>query len=259
MKKEFLKKTIYRALNIVSAVFRLFGRSPRISILMYHSVGDNRAMFNVTPEEFAWQLAYLKDKGYLVVPLAQLAASLAKGDKLKDKTVALTFDDGFADNFLNAWPHLKRYGFPATIFVATDFIGRAYTNSQGLSLDVLSEEQIKELAASGLVEFGGHTHTHPRLENLSPADFAKEARRSKEILAGLTGQPCRLFAYPKGCFRDDFFAILKELGFAAAFSVKEGLVAKDDELFSLKRNFIYQSGGRAQFKGKLTYSLKSKF
>ncbi|MDD2753541.1 MAG: polysaccharide deacetylase family protein [Candidatus Portnoybacteria bacterium] len=255
MKRETIKKIIYLFLNAFSIAARLFYRSPRVSILMYHSIGDNGAFFTVTPKEFAWQMAYLNEHDFQVVSLAQLTGKLKRGEKLSDKTVALTFDDGYADNFTSAWPILKKYNFPATIFLATDYIGRSFTNSENVRIKVLDQAQIKEMVSSGLVEFGSHTHTHPRLENLSAADFIKEVRQSKEALEDLIGQPCRLFAYPKGCFRNDFFAILKEMGFTAAFSVKEGLVSPGDELWALKRNFIYRAGGRAQFKGKLTYSV----
>jgi len=253
--KDFFKKIIYLFLNAFSIAARLFYRSPRVSILMYHSIGDNGAFFTVTPKEFAWQMAYLNEHDFQVVSLAQLIGKLKRGEKLSDKTVVLTFDDGYADNFSTVWPLLKKYDFPATIFLITGCIGRSFTNSQGVEIKTLSQDQIKDMAGSGLVDFGSHTHTHSRLNNISLADFAEEARLSKEIIEKLTDKKCRFFAYPRGCFKKDFFAILKELGFEAAFSVREGLIGGKDDLFSLKRNLIYRSGDFSQFKGKLGYSV----
>jgi len=255
MRKKSIKKIIYSFLNLLSAAVRVLFRLPRVSILTYHSIGDNRALFTVSPTEFAWQLKYLKKHNFQVVSLGELIGKLKNQEKIEDKTVALTFDDGYADNFLEAWPLLKKYNFPATIFLSTDFIGRSFTNSQGVKIGVLNQDQIKEMASSGLIELGSHTHTHPRLEDISRADFIQEVNLSKEIIEQLTGQSCRFFAYPRGYFREEFFGILKELGFEAAFSVKEGLISNKDNLFLLKRNFIYGAGGRSQFKGKLTYSV----
>lgn len=253
--KESTKKIIYILLNTISAAARLFIRFPRVSILMYHSISDSPAFFAVSQKEFAWQMEYLKKLDYRVIPLIRLIESLKNKEELEDKTIVLTFDDGYVDNFTKAWPLLKKYDFPATIFLSTDYIGRSFVNSQQIETAVLNQRQIKEMSSSGLIEFASHTQTHPHLENISLADFTEEARRSKEVIEELIQKKCRFFAYPRGCFRKDFFAILEGLGYQAAGSVEEGLISKKEKIFSLKRNFIYQSGGRTQFKGKLTYSV----
>lgn len=255
MAKKTIKKIIYCLLNFISAGARLIVRVPRVSILMYHSIGDNQAFSTVSARDFTRQLKYLKKHEYRVISLAELVGNLKNGGKLNDKTVALTFDDGYMDNFSTAWPLLKKYDFPATIFLSTDHIGRHFTNSEGVEIKMMGQEQIKEMAGSGRADFGSHTHTHPRLDNIGLADFAEEARLSKEIIEKITDKECCFFAYPRGCFKNDFFAILKGLGFEAAFSVREGLIGGNDDLFFLKRNLIYRSGGFSQFKGKLGYSV----
>jgi peptidoglycan/xylan/chitin deacetylase (PgdA/CDA1 family) len=255
MKRENFKNFIYFLLNLVSAAGRLFVRLPRVAVLMYHSIGDNRAFFTVTEENFTRQLEFLKKHNYKVIFLSQLVERLIRREKLADKTVVLTFDDGYRDNFIKAWPLLKKNNFPATIFLPTDYIGRSLNNSQNVPLPILSAGQIKEMADSGLVEFGSHTQTHPRLEEISDQDFMSEARLAKETIEKLTGKNCRLFAYPRGYFKEEFFGILKGLGYAAACSIKEGLITEQGNLFLLKRNFIYSQVGLAQFRGKLTYSV----
>lgn len=222
---------------------------------MYHSIGGNQAFFTVTKEDFIRQLEFLKKHNYKVIFLSQLVEKLTKREKLADKTVVLTFDDGYGDNFTNAWPLLEKNNFPATIFLPTDYIGRPFNNSKDIPLQVLSAGQIKEMVDSGLIEFGSHTRTHSRLEEISGRDFVGEAWISKAAIEKLTGKNCRLFAYPRGYFKEEFFGILSGLGYDAACSIKEGLITEKGNLFSLKRNFIYSQGGWAQFKGKLTYSV----
>lgn len=252
--QENIKKLIYFFLNFVSAGCRLFIKRPRVSVLMYHSVGNNKSLFTVSKKDFARQLEFLKRGGFKVVSLSWLVEKLRSQGSLADKTVALTFDDGYQDNFFNAWPLLKQNNFPATIFLPTNYIGRELSNSQNVSLPVLTSRQIKELSDSGLIEFGSHTHTHPRFKETSAAVFTEEARQSKEIIEKLTGKNCQIFSYPWGYFKEEFFDILKNQGYEAAFGVREGLITTEENLFLIKRNFIYSRGGFAQFKGKLTYS-----
>lgn len=255
MFKEKIKTSIYLFFNIVSTLGRLFVRIPRVSILMYHSIGDNEVLFTVTPADFERQMAYLRSCQYRVIFLSQLVEKLSKRQKLADKTVVLTFDDGYLDNYINAWAILKKYRFPATIFLPTAYIGGSINNSQNIPIKVLEERQIREMVGSGLVEFGSHTHTHPRLENLTEEEFVNEVRQSQEIIGGLTGQKCHLFSYPKGFFKKELTGMLRNSGLIAAVTVKEGLVLSGDDLFTLKRNFIYSAGGLSQFKGKLNYSV----
>jgi len=253
---EKSKNIIYFLLNTLSFLARAVFRSPRISILMYHSIGDNQVLFTVTAADFATQLAFLKQKGYAVVALSELVGSLKAGKKITDKTIVLTFDDGYQDNYFNAWPILKRYNFPATIFVSTDYLGKQMNNSQGIPIPVLNRVQIREMAESGLIEFGSHAHTHPRLNQISDREFADEVAVSKKILEEITGRPCRFFAYPKGYFKPAFVEILASFGFEAALTVKDGLVKTSQNKYSLPRNFIYSTCGFAQFKGKLNYSVE---
>jgi len=252
---EKTKNVIYFFLNIFDPLAGLFLRLPRVSILMYHSISDSRVLFSVSVEDFTKQLEFLRTENYRVISLGQLVAELKNKEKLIDKTVVLTFDDGYEDNFLNVWPLLKKDNFPATIFLPSAFIGRSMNNSVNSPIKMMEVAQIKEMADFGLVEFGSHTHSHVRLDKISRSDFAAELKTSKEIIENITRQPCRFIAYPKGHFCEDPKEAMQKAGFSAGFTVKEGLVRKNDNLFLLKRNFIYSAGGFSQFKGKLTYSV----
>ena len=108
----FLKQSIKNLLATLS----LLKKKKGASVLMYHSVAENSVFFTVHPKIFAKQMKYLKENNYQVISLTDLITLLKNDQPLPNKTVALTFDDGFKDFFLNAWPVLAEYNFPATIF-----------------------------------------------------------------------------------------------------------------------------------------------
>ncbi len=99
-----------------------------IPILMYHSVSTtNNAKFSpftVPPARFAEQMAYLSEQGYTPLTVTHYMQAAARGSMLPARPVVLTFDDGFEDFFTAALPVLQRYHFPATLYVATAFVGK---------------------------------------------------------------------------------------------------------------------------------------
>lgn len=246
MNQEIIKKIFYLLVRPLN-----FHPVNHASILMYHSVSDNGVLFTVCPADFKRQLSYLRRHNYNVISLAQLLALLSAGKRVPAKSVVLTFDDGYLDNYTEAWPVLKQFGIPATIFLPTAYLGQEMDNSQKQPLKIMTADQIKELAASGLIDFGSHTHTHPRLDKINDDEFAAELAESKKIIKQLTNRDPIALAYPKGVFRKSFFQLLGVYGFKAALTVREGLVQVGDNFYMLNRNFIYSAGGFSQFKGKL--------
>jgi len=243
---ETLKKIFYflaAPLNIIHV--------SKASILMYHSVSDNGILFTVTPADFERQMAYIKKRGFRVMSLDGLAGLILAGKTIPAKTLAITFDDGYEDNYSVAWPILKKYGFAATIFLPTAYVGKEMDNSQKKPLPVMSAEQVREMSASGSIRFGSHTHTHPRLENASDDEFRQEILESAKVIEELIGRIPTSFAYPKGYSRTSFSRMLEDCGYRCAVTVREGLVAPGDDLYLLNRNFVYSAGGFSQFKGKL--------
>ncbi len=237
--------------NLLFFVLDLFSSRPKdkASVLMYHSIDVNRTFFTVKPEEFARQLNYLGKNKFKVIKLSRLAELVTRGKKIDDY-VCLTFDDGYLDNFTNVFPLLKKYNFPATIFLATDFIGRTMTNSQGVTLPILTIEQIKEMTDSGLVEFMPHTASHCFLNEVSPEKMEQELTEAREKVRALAGGQADILAYPWGKFNDLVVGYLKKNNWQAAVTVNEGLVDKNSDPFRLKRNSIDSSTSFVQFKGK---------
>ncbi|MFA6227914.1 MAG: polysaccharide deacetylase family protein [Patescibacteria group bacterium] len=229
--KSLLKNLIYRCLYFFPA------GSNQAVILMYHSIGENNVYFTVRAEEFSKQMDYLVKNNYNVVTLNNLIKLLKTGT-IPSKTVVLTFDDGYKDNYVNVYPILKKYNFSATIFLATGLIGQKIPNSSGEALAALSWKEIKEMNQGGLIDFQPHTVQHQKNYLNNETNIASEVSNSKrEIEEGLL-KTCQLFAYPSGKYNDSIIKVLKNLGFIAALTVSRGVVKSYDDLFRLKRNSI---------------------
>lgn len=171
-----------------------------IPVLMYHKIGQaprNSRLKSlwVTPERFAWQLAELRRRGYCSVTFADLAAG-----RLPDKPVLITFDDGYKNQYTQAYPILKRFAMRAVIYVVTDTVGRDnfwHDPATEQRLPMLSKEEILEMRAGGM-EFGSHTLSHRRMAFLSWLEVERELRESKKWLESLLGETVLSFAFPYG-------------------------------------------------------------
>lgn len=178
-------------------------RAPWVPVLLYHRIAPRpqRDPFGnfVSVAHFESHLRWLRARGYHSVPLPVLEGVL-NGDSdstLPRRPVAITFDDGYADNYEHAWPVLKRHGFHATVFVVSGAIGRdsAFDDAYPPS-PMLSARQIREMCRDG-VTVGSHTCSHPQtLVALSDRDLAEELTRSRHELERVAGQPVTMFAYP---------------------------------------------------------------
>ncbi|MBX3179278.1 MAG: polysaccharide deacetylase family protein [Candidatus Hydrogenedentes bacterium] len=215
-------------------------------ILTYHSIGYRAHEMNVTPEAFADQMAWLASHTN-VIPLAE-AATGGGG-------VALTFDDGYQDNFIHALPILERYGFPATIFVVSGCLGAALPGDLDSQTGrILSPEEIQTLRQRGIA-IGGHTRTHPRLSALSPGAQSAEIGGCKADLEAVLGETIDAFAYPYGSALD-YDASSRETAIRAGFSVicsnRYGPVYPEDAPLDLRRIWIDSTDTLASFEAKVS-------
>lgn len=205
-------------------------RHPRI--LMYHMVSPRRpgARFNklrVHPSAFERQLQWLVAQGWRFVFLSELDAEKRPGEK----TVALTFDDGYRDNFLAAHPLLEKYGGKATLFLVEDRIDRDWSvakNPRHADGELrrepkLTDDDVRTMLASGVWELGAHTVTHPLLPNLDAAAKALEIAGAKTALARRFGTPVESFAYPFGIFGDADRDAVANAGYRWAVSTNAGI------------------------------------
>lgn len=248
--KRLLKDFVYFLLGKLSPF-----KAGQAIILMYHSIGNAGEFFQVRAEEFAKQMAYLAQNDFKVISLSKLLADLRSGAGLAKKTVAITFDDGYLDNYSEAWPILRHYHFPATIFINTADLGGERVARGGHKLPLMSEREILELHASGLIDFGSHCHQHVKLVNLSAEAMADEFSQSKKILKDLLGQEANILAYPTGRYNEAVKAEAKKY-FNWAVSVKPGLVGRDDDAMAIKRNSVDRAVSFNQFKGLVKFGKK---
>ena len=191
-----------------------------IIIFSYHSVSTKNYLYSVSPKNFTKQLNYLLDKNFKIISASKLYEILKSGYIPKDNLAVITFDDGLEDNYLQAFPILKKLKAPAVIFLPTDYIGRGVDDSN--SFTFLNWEQIFEMDQNGLVKFGGHTKSHKILTELDESDIKKEIFEAKEILENKLNKKIEFFAYPKGKFNNSVKNIVGQK-FKLAFG-KDGII-----------------------------------
>ena len=213
----------------------------KIPILTYHSIDASGSVVSTAPGAFRRQMESLAAGGFRVVALETIVDDLAAGRAPAPQTVALTFDDGFANFYTEAFPVLAAHGFGATVFLVTDYCGGH--NDWGDRLPrlarspLLAWREIKELARCG-IEFGSHTRTHPDLTRVPRARAESELVESKRLIEDAVGREVKTFAYPYGRFDDE----VKEQArrrFRAAVSTELGKATPASDLFALERLDTY--------------------
>lgn len=205
-------------------------------VLMYHSIdthkGDKFDKWRVQPSEFEKQVAWLAKNGFTSYTISELV----KFDILPFKSVVITFDDGYADNFTNAFEILKKYNFKATVYLVPNQKTNhwEHKNTKYIS-KMLNQEQILTMQKSGLIEFGSHTMSHLNLERTSLGVVKNELMQSKQAIESITGAKCTAFAYPYGKYNDDIVRLTKDAGYENAVVVKRGVYKNSDDKFQIKR------------------------
>lgn len=170
-----------------------------VPILMYHAVSDQcwgiPALF-VSPSELEKQLQYLQENGYTTVTFEDFG----RLEQIQ-KPVMLTFDDGYDDNFTELFPLLQKYNAKATVFLICDLLGQEH---------YLTEEQVRQMDASGLVSFQSHTVSHRDLDTLEEEEQQYELEQSKRKLTRLLQKEVFVIAYPTGKWDESSIKITKE-------------------------------------------------
>lgn len=227
-----------------------------VPVLMYHHVTPQGGMINVSPANFEAQLRWLKQHGYRSLTTDQFADHL-NGKPAQPRSVLITFDDGYLDNWVYAYPLLRKYGFTATIFLVTSWIGngpvRGFASAQpgdGGQADhaqlpqtpehrecehliqagqadqaILRWSEIHAARDSGVFEFHSHTHTHTRWDLSDQAEqknerIAWELDQSRQTLQQNMGQVSEHFCWPQGYFDDDYVNAAKAAGFRYLYTTR---------------------------------------
>lgn len=216
-----------------------------VPILTYHSISEVSTEkfkpWTVTPRMFEAHLAALRDGGYTPLTVTQYVRAIDEGTLgAAGRPALITFDDGFQDFYTHAMPALTRFGFPATVYIVTGAVGGT---SRWLAPEgegdrpMMTWEQVAAIDAQG-IECGAHTHSHPQLDVLPPAEAQEEIVRSKDELEQHLGHRIESFAYPHGYFDRRVRALVIEAGYTSACGVKNTLSAPHDDRFALSRFFV---------------------
>ncbi|MGW3207171.1 polysaccharide deacetylase family protein [Streptomyces sp. NPDC001135] len=224
------------------------GETP-VPILMYHSVAtapnDATRALSVAPEAFAEQMALIGDLGLTPLTTAGLAARWRTGGPLPARPVLITFDDGYEGVHRHALPVLAKHGFPATLFVSTGWIRGAYDTGRGLDT-MLDWPQVRELADAG-VEIGGHSHTHPQLDQLDDTGLRTELGLCTELVTGELGTRPVSFAYPYGYSSRRVREAVRADGYAQALAVGNALARRRQGPYALQRVTVRRGTGVEEF------------
>jgi peptidoglycan/xylan/chitin deacetylase (PgdA/CDA1 family) len=239
--KGAIKKTVKRAALLAGPVFRRNGSR----ILTYHSVGRRPHEMNVAPAEFRRQMEWLKHKSHAIGFEAAAAG---------EEGVAVTFDDGYLDNYANAAPILIELDLPATFFVVANRVGGMLDHDTDPdSAALMSWQDIHDLQKAGF-EIGCHTKTHPRLATLAQDAQQDEIAGAKRLLEQELGKPVASFAYPFGS-RADYnqlsVSIAKGAGFRQAASNRYGVNTPPTNRFDLRRIWIDSTDSLDTFMAKV--------
>jgi peptidoglycan/xylan/chitin deacetylase (PgdA/CDA1 family) len=224
-------------------------REPRVPILMYHAVAkapnDATRALSVTPEAFTEQMALLRGSGFTAINTASLARSWRHSASLPERPVLITFDDGYEGVHRHALPVLSRHGFAATLFVSTGWLRGEYDTGGGLDI-MLDWDQVRALSAAD-VEIGGHSHTHPQLDQLADDALRYELRHCREIIAAELGVLPASFAYPYGYSSRRVRRAVREAGFTQSLAVGNALARRRQGPYALRRVTVRRGTGIEEF------------
>ncbi|MGD2125781.1 MAG: polysaccharide deacetylase family protein [Desulfobacteraceae bacterium] len=209
-----------------------------VPVLCYHHLAEDCRSSLCTPVSlFERQMRYLKENGYRVIAMSELLEFLNYQRELPEKAVVITIDDGYRSAYDRAYPMLKKYGFVATFFIYTDFVGRS---------DIaITWDQLKAMKADGF-EIGSHTLTHCDLTKKEEGEdvetYLAEVRRqlllSKQIIDKKLDQNTVYLAFPYGEYDHRILNLCEQLGYEIGFSVKKGSNPFFSDPLTLRRNQI---------------------
>jgi glycosyltransferase involved in cell wall biosynthesis/peptidoglycan/xylan/chitin deacetylase (PgdA/CDA1 family) len=220
-------------------------------ILMYHRVaprdrGLAAPTWNVTPHQFRTQLQGLLARGFEAWPLTKLIEARRQRLRIPSNAFAVTFDDGYENNYQRAWPILRDLGIPATIFLATSYLNGsepfpfddwAGAGSKEVAPDSwrpLSTDQCQEMLDAGLIELGAHTHSHQKFVGRHN-DFEDDLNQCVEVLQDSFGITNPTFAFPYGADSPELIDAAKRVGVACSLSTRPQRVVEHEDAFQWGR------------------------
>ena len=231
-----------------------------VPVLMYHHVTPAMGLVTVTPQVFEWQMAYLARRNYRTLRADELLAFI-QGDLILDRpSVFITFDDGYLDNYLYAYPILKRYQLTATIFGITGWLGSGTARPIDRGIDcpshavcmeavgkgrhdtvMLRWSEVEHMVADGTVELHSHTHTHTRWDRSISDDAQRrdalrgDIEQSRAAIEQQLGTSTQHLCWPQGYYDTDYQSVARMAGFNALYTTAKGIVRKHADQWAIGR------------------------
>jgi peptidoglycan/xylan/chitin deacetylase (PgdA/CDA1 family) len=191
----------------------------KLCVLMYHHIGpvtdEKERKYFISKEIFSQQIDLMIEKGFQPISLSQLETAYEKKGKLPNRSVMITLDDGWEDNYIYAFPVIKEKKVPVTIFLSTAQIG--------VEKEILNWQQIEEMADSGLVEFASHGANHKRLRDLNDEEVLSELTESKTTIEEKFGKTVKSFCYPYGAVDRRVRKLVFKAGYTIDFGTRKGM------------------------------------
>ncbi len=207
-----------------------------VPILLYHHIQPQalarekgQSALSVDSGVFDAQMNYLKYSGYTTITADTLINALVSHSQLPPKSILITIDDGYKDNFLYAFPILQKYGLVGNFMIPSGLLGGG---------DFMTWDDLKQMSSSGLAFIVDHTWSHFPLPQGSGEKIKTEIGIARSDLENATGQKVNTFAYPYGSFDNKSVEVLQSEGFAGAFSTISGFTQCESYIMSLHRNHI---------------------
>ena len=225
--KKFFLSLLMSAMMLSSASAEVVeDRSYFPPALIYHDIKPVAITdgFDVTVEEFRYQLDWLKSHGWRSLSTEEFVGYIERGESFPKKTFLITFDDAYGGNIKYAAPELEARGMSAVFFVIVDSIGKT------LSRDYYhaTADQLRDLSSNPKFALESHTMSHPFLTKISSEELTSEIKTSKARIEELSGRPVKLFSYPYGDYDQSVIDGVIEAGYGAAFIVD----VLDDGMFN---------------------------
>jgi len=242
--KSFVVKG--KNINEISKNSPLKYNNESVPVLMYHSIGT--ATLNpyvVSTDKFNMDMQYLEENGFTTLSTDELYDFMIKNKPVPKKSVLITFDDGYEDNYTNAFPILKKYNFKATIFVITDSVDK--------DKQYLSSKQLKEMQDNG-IDIESHTNLHDKLGTCTYDDQLKTLKASKEYIEKTLNKTVRYISYPFGSYNSDTLKVATAAGYEMAFTTNGRWANISNGILSLDRVFISGFHHRNSFKTRVNHS-----
>jgi peptidoglycan/xylan/chitin deacetylase (PgdA/CDA1 family) len=264
------RATLRAAGKIAATLQNLFGNrsSDGFGILMYHRSserfsGVEAPTINVTPQQFRRQLVGLLARGFECWPLTRLIEAHRESLAIPSNAFAITFDDGYENNYLHAWPILRELNLPGTIFVATKYLdtdrpfpfdswsAAGSSRVPASAWRPLSTKQCEEMLGAGLIEIGAHTHSHERFLGRR-AEFCIDMRLCLDVLRDRFGIERATFAFPYGDKNAELVEAARQLDVACSLNTRERRVRPGDDEYEWGRFFAGRNDTPSVLAAKLS-------